>query len=291
MGWTTPRDWTDGEVVDEDMMDTHVKNNLRYLKGLDGVPTIESGLTIDNTDGDERLLLPLLSTAECSTVLNAEGEVAFDEQTHRVKIYDNDGVESLVSTADVDDTAGGTDAATTTPISSNVHYDHCQAADPHAGYVLESLADAAGDTFYATDDNTWGKLTKGTATQFYRMNSGATAPEWTTGGVLTIGETGVFAGNPPDAYTDLDLSAVVGAQAVLVMLRFRDDTGNGNYSVRRNGDAQDYEGGDGANCGSTGNTGLSCCLITPTDSSGVVEWEATDALGDTTVDVIAWITL
>jgi len=176
MGWTAPRDWAVGEVVTEAMMDAQVSGNLSYLKGIGQVPTIQSGLTIDNSLGSERLLLPLLSTAECTTVLNAEGEVAFDEQTHRVKIYDNDGVESLVSTADVDDTAGGTNAATTTPISSNVHYDHCQAADPHTGYVLESLADAQGDTFYASADNTWAKLTKGTEGQVLRQ--GATIPEW-----------------------------------------------------------------------------------------------------------------
>lgn len=33
MAWTTPRDWTTGEVVTEAMMDTHVRDNLSYLKG------------------------------------------------------------------------------------------------------------------------------------------------------------------------------------------------------------------------------------------------------------------
>lgn len=32
MAWTTPRDWTTGELVTEAMMDTHVKDNLVYLK-------------------------------------------------------------------------------------------------------------------------------------------------------------------------------------------------------------------------------------------------------------------
>lgn len=172
MGWTAPRDWTAGEIVTEAMMDANVKNNLRYLKGLDGVPTIESGLTIDNTDGDERLLLPLLSTAECSTVLNAEGEVAFDEQTHRVKIYDNDGVESIVSTADVDDTPAN--GATTDPVSSNWAYD-----------FINTLT-TQGDLPYATAAGTWTRLAKGTATQYLRMNSGATAPEWGSGVLPTV---------------------------------------------------------------------------------------------------------
>lgn len=45
-------------------------------------------------------------------------------------------------------------------------------------YVPLALADAAGDLFYATADNTWARLPKGTALQRLRMNAGATAPEW-----------------------------------------------------------------------------------------------------------------
>lgn len=30
--WTTPRDWTNGELVTDTMMDTHVRDNLLYLK-------------------------------------------------------------------------------------------------------------------------------------------------------------------------------------------------------------------------------------------------------------------
>jgi hypothetical protein len=168
MSWTTPRDWTVGEVVTETMMDEQVKGNLRYLKGLDGVPIIESGLTIDNTDGDERLLLPLLSTAECTTVLNAEGEVAFDEQTHRAKYYNGTAIGSVVTTIDVDDTP--VDNATTDPISSNWAYDHL------------ALLTTAGDIIYATAAGTWARLPIGTAGQRLRVNVGATAPEWAVTG-------------------------------------------------------------------------------------------------------------
>jgi hypothetical protein len=158
------------------MMDEQIKGNMRYLKGLDGVPTIESGLIIDNTDGDECVKLPLLSSAECATVLNTEGEIAFDEQTHRIKIYDNDGVESLVSTADVDDTP--VNGATTDPVSSNWAYDFI------------NILTTQGDLPYATAAGTWTRLPKGTAGQYLWMNAGATAPEWTTGvmpsGIITI---------------------------------------------------------------------------------------------------------
>jgi hypothetical protein len=55
---------------------------------------------------------------------------------------------------------------------------HAAAADPHTGYVQESLIDAAGDLIVGTADNTVGRLAKGTALQVLRTNAGATALEW-----------------------------------------------------------------------------------------------------------------
>ncbi len=117
MGWTAPRTWVAGEIVTASLMNSAIRDNLLYIKGVGQVPTIQSGLTIDNSLGSERLLLPLLSTAECSTVLNAEGEVAFDEQTHQMKEWDGTAVRALISEADVDDTH--VNGVTTYPISSN----------------------------------------------------------------------------------------------------------------------------------------------------------------------------
>ena len=47
----------------------------------------------------------------------------------------------------------------------------------------------AGDVLYATGTTTLAKLAKGTAEQILSMNSGATAPEWTTA-AATAGGTG-----------------------------------------------------------------------------------------------------
>ncbi len=95
MGWTAPRTWVTAAKLLASQMNEHVRDNLRYLKGLDGVPTIESGLIIDNTDGDEYVLLPLLTTVECTSVLGAEGKLAFDEETHGIKYYNGSAVISL----------------------------------------------------------------------------------------------------------------------------------------------------------------------------------------------------
>ncbi len=172
MSFTSPRTWVAGEIVTASLMNTHVKDNLIYLKGTAGVPTIESGLVIDNTGGDEYLKLPLLSTAECTSVLNAEGEVAFDEQTHRIKFFDNNSVVSVVGTDDVDDTPAN--GATTDPVSSNWAYD-----------FINTLT-TAGDIPYATGAGTWARKAIGTANQILRTNSGATAPEWATISVPTL---------------------------------------------------------------------------------------------------------
>jgi len=171
MGWTSVRTWTAGEIVTAAIMNSAVRDNLAYLKGVGQVPTIQSGLTIDNSLGSERLLLPLLSTAECSTVLNAEGEVAFDEQTHQMKEYDGTAVRAIISEADVDDTP--VNGATTVPVSSNWAYD-----------FINTLTTEA-DIPYATAAGVWDRLAKGTANQFLKMNGGATAPTWGAGSVTS----------------------------------------------------------------------------------------------------------
>ncbi len=165
MAWTAPRTWVAGEIVTAAIMNTYVRDDFRYLKGINDVPLIESGIIIDNTDGDEMLKLPLLSTAECAATLASEGKIAADEQTHRIKMNDGTAVRSVVTTADVDDTPA--DAATTDPISSNWAYD-----------LLNTLT-TAGDIIYATAARTWVRLAIGTAGQSLRVNGGATAPAWT----------------------------------------------------------------------------------------------------------------
>jgi hypothetical protein len=46
MAWTTPITWVNGVAVDATDLNAQIKNNLRYLKGLDGVPYIEDALEL-----------------------------------------------------------------------------------------------------------------------------------------------------------------------------------------------------------------------------------------------------
>jgi hypothetical protein len=86
--------------------------------------------------------------------------------------------------------------------------------------------------------------------------------------------TQVFSGTAPTSYTDLDLSAVIGSNQRVVMLRVT-FSGNPAYiSFRRNGDTG--ASGDGAGCNTvdvdntlSNNTSY---VLTTTDTAGVVEW-------------------
>lgn len=58
MAWTAPRTWVVGEVVTAALLNTHLRDNLRYLKGLDGTPDIDNHLRVLGPAGaDARLLL------------------------------------------------------------------------------------------------------------------------------------------------------------------------------------------------------------------------------------------
>lgn len=97
-----------------------------------------------------------------------------------LRSFDENAVErKYLHTADVDDIA--VNEAFTDPISSNWAFDHVAAADPHTGYVLESLLDAKGDIYAASADNTPAKLTIGSNNTYLVAASGETAGvKWQT---------------------------------------------------------------------------------------------------------------
>ncbi len=88
--------------------------------------------------------------------------------------------------------AAGADGTFLRPKAANSDglewYDHEGAADPHTGYVLESLLDAKGDGIFASADNTPAKVTVGTNGKVLTADSSATAGvSWqdTTGGLAS----------------------------------------------------------------------------------------------------------
>jgi len=52
MAFTEPKTWTLGTpAVNASDLNTHLRDNLRYLKGLDGVPLIENAIELKDKDG------------------------------------------------------------------------------------------------------------------------------------------------------------------------------------------------------------------------------------------------
>lgn len=57
MAWTTPRTWATGEVVTAAMLNTHLKDNLNYLKGAAGTVSLDADIITQNTGNDKAALV------------------------------------------------------------------------------------------------------------------------------------------------------------------------------------------------------------------------------------------
>lgn len=108
------------------------------------------------------------------------------------------------------------------------------------------------------------------------------------GASLTVAEVEVFNGTSPTSWTDLDLSAVVGSNPAMVLLKTFKNTQK-SVAFRKNGDADEYY--------SPGNFSVACLdpvgdvfgvMLVTTDNNGVVEW-ITETASTYTVDVMAYI--
>jgi len=109
--------------------------------------------------------------------------------------------------------------------------------------------------------------------------------------ILTIAETQVYTGNSPIAWTDLDLSSVIGAQKALVLLKVIAAGGFTSICFRANGDTDEHYG-TGTDAGGTAKVyaqnNIAFYVETITDANGIIEWKASGALA-TTVDIVAFI--
>lgn len=46
MAWTAPRTWVVGEIVTASLMNTDIRDNLNYLKGVSGTISLDSGISV-----------------------------------------------------------------------------------------------------------------------------------------------------------------------------------------------------------------------------------------------------
>ena len=166
MAWTAPRTYTAGEIITASILNSAVRDNLRYLKGLDGAVTLSDALILP--DGAGRYLhIPILTTAQRDALTATAGMLIYNSTTTQFNKYENGAWRAdLGFNSHHGDLSGLTD-------------------DDHTQYQKESLLTTAGDIAYATGDSAWARLGIGAASQLLRTNAGATAPEWTTGVVVS----------------------------------------------------------------------------------------------------------
>jgi len=95
----------------------------------------------------------------------------------------------------------------------------------------------------------------------------------------------------PTVYTDLDLSAKVGARAALVMLYVVNNAGNNFWLMfKRNGDADLNESNDRGSM-TRFSTDLNQCgyVMVPTDASGIIEWKGNVATAGAVITLVGYI--
>ena len=210
----------------------------------------------------------------------------------------------------LDDTAGGTDAEVAKAPTSNVVYDHTANTTTAHGAVSAATAskmvvrDAEGQAKFAAPAEAGDALIKGTRHLIAEMPTLTTDKIWkgvagvpaevdapSGGAALTVAETQVCSGTSPTAWTDLDLSGTIGAQATLVLLKVFYATGLA-FAVRKNGDTDEFLGATASQISgcaqcycASGDYGV---LLVATDNTGKIEWRTNVAIA-VTVDVIAYI--
>ena len=112
-------------------------------------------------------------------------------------------------------------------------------------YIPKSLLTTQGDLIYASAANTPARLPAGTAGQILRMNSGATAPEWVSGGMhliasSTLGSSAssIDFSSIPSTFTHLRVAVAArsdraGYDVDTLKCTVNNDTTDANYQSRR----------------------------------------------------------
>ena len=89
MAWTAPRTWVVGEIVTAAQLNTHIRDNESYLKGIGQVPTIQSGLIVDSSLGTEYLTIPRLTTTQRDALTPTAGMMIYNTTTTQFNKYEN----------------------------------------------------------------------------------------------------------------------------------------------------------------------------------------------------------
>jgi hypothetical protein len=213
MAWTTPRTWTTDEVVTKAIMDTHIRDNLNYLKGrIDATLTNKSGSNLTAGaviifDGSNDNAFTTTTTELDRRVLGVITEDIDNEATGNVLVAGIASVQVLGTVARMEalitsTTAGkakgsgnysmspgcigfALEAGTDTTITAMIAVRHVTSSQPAKGYVSGGYSGAANlqDTD-EYDPDTWTSKTSmpSPARDEHTFRGGGTSPLFAMGG-------------------------------------------------------------------------------------------------------------
>jgi hypothetical protein len=169
---------------------------------------------------------------------------------------------------------------------------------------INTMADEANSTFPIVTTGTAAPTTtpykKGdifvdatTPTMYYAKGNTSSADWVASGGGMTFVSTVVHNANSVAAWTDLDLSAVVGSNTAMVYVEVKNNGAADEFRFRTNGATEEVGHtapaiyGGGASASTIRASGIAYMWIM-TDSSGIVEWRTTNVIS-TAITVLAYI--
>ena len=244
MGWVLPRTYTTGEVITASIANTNWRDQLRYLKGLDGDITIEANLiTAFNVDGVD------VSAHKAGTA-KAQHDGGAGTHTHQ------------------------TSGAEGAKIDHGAALNGLGDAD-HSAYQAITLLTTRGDIIYR-NATVWARRAKGTSGQVLTMD--ANDPVWSGQNTIVFSTASLFSGTAPLSYTDLNISSTVGSNQALCLIKVFNNSGDAttqSYNFRKDDDGDNFNTLVGvSSAASPLSDQRACYFIIVTDATGVVEWRS-----------------
>ncbi len=246
MGWVLPRTWVTGEVVTAAIGNTHWRDNLRYLKGLDGDVTIEANIvTAFNVDGVD-------VSAHAAGDAYAQHSNNIGNHTHQTSGAQGNKIDHGAGITGLGD------------------------AD-HSAYQAITLLTTRGDIIYR-NATVWARRAKGSIGQV--LTQGADDPTWSGQNTIVFSTASLFSGTAPTSFTDLDISGTVGSNQAVCLIKVKNNSGDAatqRFQFRKDDDGDSFVMGVSTTHNQTVADGDACYLIIVTDGTGVVEWKSNQA--------------
>ena len=314
MAWTAPRTWVTGEVVTAALMNTHVRDNLRDRRGLDGDVTFDDDIAIGaNFLKTTNLILKETNTDRLA-IRNANDD-AFRKIAALDLIMDRD---IIFNTSGAEIAGPGASASYILLKAQDTGVGRVEiarlqgAADPYFQMTLPQVLTpgtapgtlveghfwylAAGDKLYyrnasATEEivstasgtrgdimyraaSAFARLPKGSAGQV--LTQGADDPTWAGQNTIVFNTAGLFNATSPTTFTDLNLSGTVGSNQAVCLIKVNNNSGDATTQTYsfRKDDDTDNFFRGVGASISPVTDGDSAYLLIITDGTGVVEWQS-----------------